>query len=157
MRLSSLVSLVVASASLALGGCAADADQTAGEDTAKGEASLVASKSADTSPAVRVEGKDSRLMGDHTISRTGGDLKRSIELGEHAALDVDGVMRAQINPLEAVTPVSPLGTFHPGDMLEANVHAHAGSNPVIIAGLPGADFGDLGVADGSPTRSRRDP
>lgn len=157
MRLSSLVSLVVVTASLALGGCAADAEQTAGEDTAQVEAALFASKNADPSPAVRIEGKNSRLMGDHTISRTGGDLKRSIELGEHAALDVDGVARAHVNPLEAVTPVSPLGTFHPGDTLEANEYAHSGSNPVIIAGLPGADFGDLGSTDGSPTRSRRDP
>jgi hypothetical protein len=157
MRLSSLVSLVVVTASLALGGCAADADQTAGEDTAKGEASLVSSKTADKAPAMRVEGQDSRLFGDHTISRTGGDSERTIKLAERAAVDVDGVARAHLNPLEAVTADSPLGTFEPGDTLAANNHAHAANDPVIAAGLPGADFGDIGSTDASPTRSRRDP
>ncbi len=174
MRLSSLVSLVVVTASLALGGCAADADQTAGEDTATGEASLVASKRAEVAPAVRIETKDSRLANDHavsrtggdqkrifnsdhTISRTGGDSERMIKLSEHGALDVDGIMHAKLNPAEAALADSPLGVYHPGDMPAVNGNiAHGANNPVIAAGLPGSDFGDVSTADDGPTRSRDD-
>jgi hypothetical protein len=43
MRLSSLVSLLVVTASFALGGCAADADQTSSEAAGQGESALVGS------------------------------------------------------------------------------------------------------------------
>lgn len=43
MRFSSLVSLLVVTASFALGGCAADAEQTSGEATGQGESALIGS------------------------------------------------------------------------------------------------------------------
>jgi hypothetical protein len=154
MRFSSLVSLVVVTASFALGGCAADADPTSGEDTGQGESALVGSARAEErfqdkgTPAARsaeaARTRTEKLNGQAVaVGRTGKIVDRGasaeltqkteMEVGQAAGIDkaarADMIEDLAVNPVELVEIEPSIGARLPGSQaLSRSGEAHEQTN-----------------------------
>jgi hypothetical protein len=164
MRFSSLVSLLVVTASFALGGCAADAEQT-GETTGTGEAALVGSPRANTDTSVetaRVAANANTKVTNEAPIALVGDIDHRANPGlqgatvqglssyrathtapglQGAGVEIDG-NRATIDPLGKVA---------------ATEVALANTNPAVTAGLPGEGSDTLDTSGSGPSHARRAP
>jgi hypothetical protein len=162
MRLSSFVSLLVVTASLALGGCAADADQT--ETTGTGAAALVGSPRANTDTSVEkasVQSKEGRLIveaprainadSDHRANPgLQGATVKGLTAGAYRAQHTSpGLQGAGIEGDR--TAIDPLGNVAANDVALAN------TDPVIAAGLPAAGDDTLDTSGSGTAHARRDP
>lgn len=154
MRFSSLVSLLVVTASFALGGCAADAEQTSSEATGQGESALVGSarahkivESTGTTAQAAARGEEAartRVIDPITgqavaVGRTGmnvgrganPELTQTVDMEQGLAAGIEATDRADIlvelaaNPAELVGIGPAFGARLPGSQqLSRSGEAH---------------------------------
>jgi hypothetical protein len=165
MRFSSLVSLLVVTASFALGGCAADAEES-GETTGTGETALHGSPRVHSDTSVEkaaVNAKDSsRVVAESPLAINQDSDHRANPGLQGATVSGLSAYRSQhTNPgLQGAgivvaggngTIIDPMGGIGANDVALAN------TNPAVAAGLPGAGSETLDTSDDSTAQARRDP
>lgn len=167
MRFSSLVSLLVVTASFALGGCAADAEQASSEATGQGQSALVGSARAHQtfenkgttaeSAAFAAEAARTRVVDINSgetvaVGRTGmvvgrganGEFTNTVDIDDGPAAGIDRAARAQL--------VDEGFAVNPAQLAEIN--------PAFGAHLPGSQqLSRSGEAhqDTATSRAKRDP